>query len=149
MLEMFLPVGGVLLGERSIVNAHEVFCVLLLRRLGKIEAPRKDHVAVDNHDLVVCDGVLGIDPDRNSSVSQEGRRRIMSGAIAAVENNFHLDSAPIGVHERFGDGRGGKIIGLDQDALSRAGQCVHGLGSMRSCGVAPNHVNVELERAAA
>jgi hypothetical protein len=37
----------------------------------------------------------------------------MGGAIAAVENNFHLYPAPIGVHKRFGDGRGGKAIGLD------------------------------------
>ena len=41
----------------------------------------------------------------------------MSGAIAAVENNFHLYPAPGGVHKRFGNGRGGKAIGLDQDAF--------------------------------
>jgi hypothetical protein len=38
MLEMFLPVGCVLLGKRGIANAHEVFRVLLLGCLGKIEA---------------------------------------------------------------------------------------------------------------
>jgi len=73
MLEMFLPVGYVLLGEHRIQNGHEVFRVLLLGRLGEIETPRKDRVAVDDHDLVVCDGVLCIDPDRNSGIVQEPR----------------------------------------------------------------------------
>ena len=51
----------------------------------------------------------------------------MSGTIAAVEHDFHLYPAPMGIDQRFGDGRGGKAIGLDQDALSRAGQCIHDL----------------------
>jgi hypothetical protein len=33
----------------------------------------------------------------------------------------------VGVDQRFGDRRGGKAIGLDQDAFFRAGQCVHDL----------------------
>jgi len=74
MLEMLLPVGGVLLGERSIANRQKVFRILLLRRLGEIEAPRKDRVAVDDHDLVVGDGVLGIDPHRDAGMVQERRR---------------------------------------------------------------------------
>ena len=82
MLEMRLPVGCVLLSEHIIANAHEVFRVLLLRRLGEIETPGKDRVAVDDHDLVMGDGVLDVDPDWNSGMSQERRRRIMSGAIA-------------------------------------------------------------------
>ena len=57
----------------------------------------------------------------------------MSGAIAAVQNNFHLYPTPVGVHECFGDRRGGKAIGLDQDAFFRAGQCLHDLlGAARS-----------------
>ena len=74
MLKMFLPVGCVLLGELGITNGHKVFRVLVLGRLGEIETPCQDSVAIDDHDLVVCDGVLGIDPDRNSGVSQERRR---------------------------------------------------------------------------
>jgi|SRR6516164_2020541 len=120
MLKMFLPVGCVLLDERRIANAHEVFSVLLLRCLGEIETSRKDRVAVDNHDLVVCDGVLGIDPDRNSGVSQEGCRRIMSGAIAAVENNFHLDPTPIAdPHLRRKRSTRGETIAWDQEPVSR------------------------------
>jgi hypothetical protein len=45
----------------------------------------------------------------NSGVGQERRRRIMSDAIAAVENNFYLHPGPMSVDERFGDGRGGKL----------------------------------------
>jgi hypothetical protein len=96
MLEMFLPVGCVFLRERKIANGQEVFRVLLLRRLGEIEAPGKDRVAVDDHDLVVGDGVLGVDPHRNPGMGQERRRPIMSRAIAAVENNFHLYPTPVG-----------------------------------------------------
>jgi hypothetical protein len=47
MLEMFLPVGGVLLSEGGIANGQEVFRVLLLGGLGKIEASREDRVVVD------------------------------------------------------------------------------------------------------
>jgi hypothetical protein len=65
----------------------------------------------------VGDGVLGVDPDRNAGMVEECRHRIVSGAIAAVENNFHLYHASMGVHERFGDGCGGKAIGLDQGAF--------------------------------
>jgi hypothetical protein len=52
---------------------------LLLRRLGEVETPGKDGLAVDDHDLVVSDGVLSIDPYRNACMGQERRRRIMSG----------------------------------------------------------------------
>jgi hypothetical protein len=116
---MFLPVGCVLLGERRIANGHEVFRVLLLGHLGEIEAPRKDRVAVDDHDLVVGNGVPGIDPHGNAGMVKESRRRIVRGAITAVENNFHLDPPPVSVHQCFGDRRGGKAIGLDQHVFSR------------------------------
>jgi hypothetical protein len=74
MLEMLLPVGGVLLGQRSIANGQEVFRVLAFRRLGEVEASGKNRVTVDDHNLIVGDGVLGVDPDWNSNMSQERRR---------------------------------------------------------------------------
>ena len=40
MLEMLLPVDGVLPDERNIMNGQEGFGVLLLGRLGEIEASR-------------------------------------------------------------------------------------------------------------
>ena len=142
MFEMFLPVSGVLPGERNIMNGQEVFGVLLLGGLGEIEAPRKDRVAVDDHYLVVGDGVAGVDPNGNASVSQEGRGRIMSGAIAAVEYHFYVYPAPVSVHQRFGDGCGGKAIGLDQDAFSRTGQCIYDLlGAARSHAVFRSEAN--------
>jgi hypothetical protein len=39
MLEMFLPIGGVLLGERRIANGKEIFRVFLLGRLVKLKLP--------------------------------------------------------------------------------------------------------------
>jgi hypothetical protein len=95
MLEMFLPVGGVLPGERRIANGEEVFRILLLGRLGEIEAPDKDRVAIDNHNLVVSNGVLGVDPDGNTGVGQKRRRRIRSGSIAAADKNPHLHPASV------------------------------------------------------
>src|ERR1700730_17323647 len=40
---------------------QQVLGVFTLRLVGEVEAARYDHLLVNNHDLVMCDGVLGID----------------------------------------------------------------------------------------
>jgi hypothetical protein len=46
---------------------------MLLRRSGEVEGAREDHALVDDHDLVMRNGVLGINQRRNAAVLEEIR----------------------------------------------------------------------------
>jgi hypothetical protein len=71
MLRMRLPVLRVLRGQSWIPNDQQVLGVLLLGRLGEVEASRDDDLAVDNHDLVMRDGVYRVDLGRHLLIRQE------------------------------------------------------------------------------
>ena len=50
---------------------QQVLSILFLGRLGEIEAPSYQLLAVDYHDLVVRNGVLAVDVDRNTCVCEK------------------------------------------------------------------------------
>ena len=67
------PVRRVGLGELGgVVDHQQVLGIFLLRGLAEIEAPGDDGGFVDHHDLVMGDGVGGIDEGRDSLVGQKG-----------------------------------------------------------------------------
>ena len=78
MLGMGMPVGGVFGSEAGTADHQEVFRVVLLGGFGEIESARHDRLVVDNHDLVVGDGVLGVDLRRDARMDHEIRRRVLS-----------------------------------------------------------------------
>ena len=73
--------------------------------LREVEAAGDDRRAVDHHDLVVGDGVLGVDLDRDTRVQHEVRRRILLCSLALVENHLNLDAPLMGIDQGLGDWR--------------------------------------------
>ena len=69
---MLLDVSNIPFHQRSISLYHQqVLGVLLLGGLGEIERPGDQRLRVDDHDLVVGDGMLVVDVGRNTSVRDE------------------------------------------------------------------------------
>jgi hypothetical protein len=60
MLRVSLPVLRVLCRQRPVRDDQHVLGVPLLRRLREVEAPRNDGFTVDDHHLIMRDGVIGI-----------------------------------------------------------------------------------------
>ena len=69
MLQMFLPVFSVLGRERNILNDQKILGIILLRRLGEIEGAGQNFMPVNHHDLVVGDGMFGVNICRDSGMA--------------------------------------------------------------------------------
>lgn len=78
MTPVDFPVRRVGLGELGgAVDHQQILGVFLLRSLGEIETPSDDRGFVDHHDLVVGDGVSGIDEGGDALVGQECGRSVL------------------------------------------------------------------------
>jgi hypothetical protein len=96
MLPMDFPVGRVLGGQGRIAKEQHVLRMLLLSRLGEVEASRDDGFAVDDDDFVKGNGVFRVDHGRHALIGQKIGRGILLGALALVEDDLYLDAAPVG-----------------------------------------------------
>ena len=61
VLKILRPVGGVFRGAFGIADHQQVLGVALIGGFGEIERAGERGLAVDDHDFVVSDGVLGVD----------------------------------------------------------------------------------------
>ncbi len=112
---MRLPVGRVLAGQVLVADHEQVLGVVLLCGLGEVEAAGNDRLVVDDHDLVVCFGVLGVDPHGDSQVDEQVRRGILLRPLALVENHLNFDPPLVGIDQGFRDRGRRKRVGLHQD----------------------------------
>jgi hypothetical protein len=120
--------SDILLGEDRVVDYQQVLRVMLLRRSGEVEGAREDHAVIDDHDLVMRNGVLGVNERRDAAVLDEIRLRVFLRPLAMVQDHLHLEAAPMRVHQGFGNRRGSKAVGLHQHAVGRVVQGVsHGV----------------------
>ena len=97
------------------MDDQEVLRVLLLGRLGEVERAGDHDRPVNEDDLVVGDSVLVVDVGRDAGVRQKGRRRVLLGLLALVENRLDFHAAPVGFEQGLGDRGGGEGVGLDED----------------------------------
>src|SRR6266851_1164119 len=93
---------------------EHVLGVFHLGLVREIEAAGDQNPAVDDHDLVVGDGVLGVDVWSQAVVDQVAELSVGFLLVAAVENDLDVYSSPLGFDEGVGNGFGGKRISLDQ-----------------------------------
>ena len=63
MLGMLLPIPRVPLSQLLIVNHKQILRIIFLCRLGKIEAAGNHCLSIDDHDLVMGNGMLCIYTD--------------------------------------------------------------------------------------
>ena len=54
MLAMRLPILRVLCRHSGIPDDHEILRILVLRRVGEVEAARDDGLTIDDDDLIMC-----------------------------------------------------------------------------------------------
>lgn len=118
---MGFPVLPVDLCQLGRFQDQQVLCVPLLGCLGEVEAARDDHPAINDHDLVVSDGVCSVDPRRNASTDKERHAAIAFGPLALVEDHPHINAMIVGSLQGARDRRAGEAIGLDQNHLPGAG----------------------------
>ena len=71
MFPVRLPGIDVAHCESQIINDHKVLGVLLLRRLGEIEGAGDDGVRIDDHDLVVSNGMGRVDEGDDAGMGNE------------------------------------------------------------------------------
>ncbi len=85
---MGLPVRRVLRRQVRRADHQQILGVVLLGVLGKVEAAGDDRRPVDDHDLVVRDGVLGVDPHGDADVHQEVGFAVLLCPLALIEDAF-------------------------------------------------------------
>lgn len=69
MPQVRLPIVPVELGQHRISDDEQILGVLLLGCLSEVEAARVHDLPIDDHHLVVCDGVSAVDPGWNAGVN--------------------------------------------------------------------------------
>lgn len=72
MVSVVLPVVKIRFDEVRRADDEEVLRVLLLGCLGEVERAGDDDRPVDKDDLVVGNGMLGIDVSRDAGIHQKG-----------------------------------------------------------------------------
>ncbi len=110
MLEIVF-VSGVKI--HPISNDQQVLSVGSFGVGSEIEATGHDGPAIDQHDLVMSDGVLGIDVGRDAMIGQEVGSRIGFRFLTFVEEHQHLYTSSMRVDAGMCDGFGRKRIGLN------------------------------------
>ena len=69
---MLFPILGIPLGKFwGIIDDEQVLGIPFLSRLGEVEAAGDDSLTINDHDLVMCDLVDGIDVGRDSLIGEE------------------------------------------------------------------------------
>jgi len=121
MFQMVVPVLAVGLCDLLRPDNEEVFRILFLRGLCKVEGAGYCRQSVDNDDLVVGDGMPVIDVRRDPHVREECGGGVFRGALALVEDGRNFDAPLAGLDERFRDGGGCEGICLDEYLRSRRG----------------------------
>ena len=107
---------------RITAQNQQVLRVGLLRRLAEIEAARNYRTPIDDHHLVMGNGMLVVDVDRHPLIGKEIGFGVLLGALTFVQQDRHLHPAFRRGQHRLGNGRTGKTIGLHPKPLPRLSQ---------------------------
>ena len=97
------------------MDHQKILRIVLLGGLGKIEGPRYHCLSIDDHHLVMRNGVGYVYAGWDSRVGEEISGRVLRAALAFVEDDLNLEAPLVGVHDGFGNWSGCKRIGLNED----------------------------------
>ena len=96
----------------------------------EVEAAGDQRALVDDHDLVVGDGVVGVDMRRQPVLLDERQFGVSFLFLAAIQNDVDVHAPFLRVHKRLGDSLGSERIGEDEDFSSGFLDLAdHGLGA--------------------
>jgi hypothetical protein len=102
---------------RGILQNKEVLGVGVLCLLREVETPSDYSGVVNNHDLVMGDGMLAIDRHWDRSIREKRGTTVLGRDIGLVQKHLHIHTPLVGIQECFGDGCTGEGIRLDQYLL--------------------------------
>ena len=87
---------------------------MFLGGLGEVETTCNQGDLINHHDLVVGDGVAGIDPHWDSGMSEKGGAGIAFSPLALIKNDPDPHASGMSSLQGCCNGRGGEGIGLHQ-----------------------------------
>ena len=93
---MLFPVLSVPLGQLPIVEDQKIFRVSFLRRPCEIKRSGNDDFSINDHDLIMGNGMLSINLGLDPRIQKEVRRRIFIPLLLTlIENDFDLDPTEV------------------------------------------------------
>lgn len=115
MFPVLLPISQVEVGQVFAFDDQQIFGVFLLGSFRKVVASGNKNFLINDHNLVMGDGMGRVNIGGNAGIGQKRGRGIFLFALALVQNGFHLDAPLVGCYQGLGDGLRGKAVGLDHD----------------------------------
>ena len=115
MFLVLIPVLHVNLRQIFIPDDQQILCVLLLSSLGKIKAPCDNCFFIDDHDLVMRNGMFTVNVGWNASIRYKSGGGISFSPLAFIQNGFHPYSSFEGFSEGLGNWCRSEGIGLNKD----------------------------------
>jgi hypothetical protein len=102
---MLLPVVPVQLCELCTSKDEQVLRVVLFSRLREVERSSYHRFTVDDHHLVMGNGVGAVDLRGDTCVHEVGHPAVFLSALAPVENGHHRNTAVMGLFQSLRDWR--------------------------------------------
>ena len=124
MLEVLQPIVPIGLGQGGAAQYQQVLGVAGLGGVGEIKAARHHHLAVQDHDLIVRDGMRPIQSNGDACRVQQADHVPVGGVAFFIQQDLHLRPPLVGANQRLGNGVVREAIGLSLLLLTAA--CVPG-----------------------
>ncbi len=102
MLFVLSPIYQIELSQSLIPNDQQILSVFLFGCLGEVKRPCDHSGSVDDHHLIVSDGMLVVNPDWDAFILKKRRPSIGSFSLTFIENGFDLYSPPRGINKGLG-----------------------------------------------
>ena len=112
---MLLPIRDVPLGQSLRSDHKQVLGVVLFRRFREVEAAGDDRRLVDDHELVVSDGMSRVDVRGDGRMGGEVCGAILFLPLRPVKDDLNMHASLMRINKGRGDRRGSERISLDED----------------------------------
>ena len=112
---MFDPIIDIQPGQVCRFDHQQVLRILFFRSSGKVKRPGNDRLPIQYHDLIMGNGMAGVNVCWNPDVGEECCPGIVILLLASVEDDLDFDPSLVGFEKGLGDGLGREGEGLDED----------------------------------
>ena len=122
MKQVGLEIGGVECRNVRVGEEDAILGIVLLGVRGEVERAGNDKGGVNDHNLVVSNGVHGVYEGGKTLVAEESKLGVLEAGIAAVENEGDLDGAAGGLDKGGGNEGGSEEVGLNENGSAGNGE---------------------------
>lgn len=125
MLRVYFKVIEIGPAQGAAVNDEQILGIPFFRRPGEIEAASDDPARVDNHHLVVSNGVGTVHKHGNPGLLKALELAALGRALRFVQDNRNIYPSGVGLHQGRIYGGGGKAVCKDMDCALGLRDCAH------------------------